>query len=300
MEKIRGKLCYHFPWSAVKDELVPTLFRDFADHGAESLCIIDAWCIRMAEDSEFQKKLQEWGQNAGLLFTGSHAPWGRDFDLNIAPDLPQYGRVVDMHRDLLKKTADLGAKVYVCHVGNPVYGPGKGLADIPPLHDNARRMLEQLLPTAEKAGISLAIENGMAPTMDIPELRAYLKELSSPALGICFDTGHAHVVENPGHRLKGRYDSVFDGWFGDPPEYQNMCAELLEHIVAVHLHDNDGWRDTHSLPGDGTVNWETLFCQLASAPKLKDLEVEVNAIKHRVTISRLCGVCSSLFSKYLG
>lgn len=57
-------------------------------------------------------------------------------------------------------------------------------------------------------------------------------------LGICIDTGHAHMSHDAGR------EPVLN--------YLERYAGQLTHI---HLHDNHGESDEHLVPGDGTIDW---------------------------------------------
>jgi sugar phosphate isomerase/epimerase len=57
-------------------------------------------------------------------------------------------------------------------------------------------------------------------------------------LGICVDTGHAHMSHDAGRE--------------PVPNYLERYAGQLAH---VHLHDNHGASDEHLIPGKGTIDW---------------------------------------------
>jgi len=57
--------------------------------------------------------------------------------------------------------------------------------------------------------------------------------------------------------------------------------------VTCHLHDNDGSDDTHSMPGDGTINWNKVIPLLRKAPRLQVIQSEV-LMMPRYSPSRLC------------
>ena len=70
----------------------------------------------------------------------------------------------------------------------------------------------------------------------------------------------------------------WDGWraAGKEPVWEDKALEkLLPHVVNCHLHDNNGWRDEHKLPGRGNVNWPHIIGLLESAPRLKVIQSEV-------------------------
>lgn len=95
--------------------------------------------------------------------------------------------------------------------------------------------IEKLLKAAEKQGVNLAIEN----TRFLDYNDYIYKNLSSPRLKCCFDTGHNHCY-TPNNDVFEKYH---------------------DKIVVTHLHDNYGTNeidelsDRHYLIGDGTINW---------------------------------------------
>lgn len=122
------------------------------------------------------------------------------------------------------------------------------------------RSLSVLARTAERLGVMLALEN-LAPVYPGPEtvsanplaVRALARRLSSPAVGLCLDVGHANVIA--GLRRTSLH---------------RMVAPVLDMVCLFHVHDNLGarWRaadqrpdldplrlDLHLAPGEGTINW---------------------------------------------
>ncbi len=87
----------------------------------------------------------------------------------------------------------------------------------------------RLCDAAERANVDLAFENLRAPE----RLYEFMKRVDSPRAGVCFDSGHNHCF-CPDRRV---------------------CRDFAARIKAVHLHDNDGTRDAHNIPGDGTIDW---------------------------------------------
>jgi sugar phosphate isomerase/epimerase len=104
--------------------------------------------------------------------------------------------------------------------------------------------LEALLPAAERVGVRLALENMLPAHVGTfsADVRAFVDALDSPYLGICFDTGHAHVVSDEG---------VVEG---APAAF----AGLQDRIIAFHLADNSGAKDEHLQPPYGSIDWEAL------------------------------------------
>lgn len=88
----------------------------------------------------------------------------------------------------------------------------------------------KVLNVCQKLNIPLAIEN-------IGEKNIFLdihKNIQHPMLKVCFDSGHQNFIDKD-------YDII-----------QNFD----DKIIALHLHNNDGNTDQHTL--EGTINWQGL------------------------------------------
>ena len=109
----------------------------------------------------------------------------------------------------------------------------------PPFSELGFSRFLRLCEVAERANVDLAFENLRAPEY----LYEFLRRIDSPRVGVCFDAGHNHVF-CPDRRI---------------------CADFKDRIKAVHLHDNDGTRDAHNLPGDGTIDWSEIRRELLAS-----------------------------------
>jgi sugar phosphate isomerase/epimerase len=115
------------------------------------------------------------------------------------------------------------------------------------------RALDELAPKAQSLGLKIALENGLPGYMvTTSELLSLVSEYGSPAVGICYDSGHAHITDDTACALK----------------------TLGPHVVTVHLHDNDGKEDQHLLPGEGTLDWKAVVAALGLCPRLAHVETE--------------------------
>jgi sugar phosphate isomerase/epimerase len=156
----------------------------------------------------------------------------------------------------------MGASHVVYHAAN--------LPDEPSSKDGRlaeTRVLAALARLAERLGVIIALEN-LAPVYPAPDalsftpmiLRTMAKRISSPAVGLCVDVGHANVVASL--RRTGLLE---------------LIEPVLDRAVMFHLHDNLGARregtaspeldplrlDLHLPPGRGTVPWDRLAPLLA-------------------------------------
>lgn len=174
---------------------------------------------------------------------------------------------------LIEYAAEVGASHVVYHAAN--------LPDEPASEDGRlaeTRSLAALANRAERVGVIIALEN-LAPVYPSPDalsfspmiLRTMTKRISSPAVGLCLDVGHANIVAGLRHT--------------DPLE---LIEPVLDRTVLFHLHDNLGDRhdhagspeldplrlDLHLAPGRGTVPWERLaplMARKSGAPLLLEV-----------------------------
>lgn len=89
---------------------------------------------------------------------------------------------------------------------------------------------------AQSIGVTVAFEN--------TKIKGYmdyiLKNITNDNVGFCFDVGHFHA----------HFNDEFD-------------FDLVKNrIYAVHLHDNFGDKDSHFLPYDGNINWDSIINDL--------------------------------------
>ena len=99
--------------------------------------------------------------------------------------------------------------------------------------DAAFSSIEHLSIFAKDYGVQILLENIPNELTAPDRLVQFINYTRMDGLQICFDIGHAHLapgVASAFHTLKG-------------------------HLASVHLHDNDGSKDEHRLPYDGTVDW---------------------------------------------
>lgn len=120
---------------------------------------------------------------------------------------------------LIEDAGKAGLPILILH---PSEGPTP-----PPISDVGVERFSLLLEKATSAGVRLALENVRS--------RDHFEHLlqTLPALGICYDSGHNNAVTKD----------------------LSLLTPYRERVIAVHLHDNDGVKDLHLLPFEGTIDW---------------------------------------------
>jgi len=173
--------------------------------------------------------------NRGLKAYSLHAPFtGLDVS---SPDEKLRKCSVKQILDFMETAERLGCGHIIVH-------PGSGKYDKREHYDKAKRLLatsiKELVKGAEEKGLALALENMIAPRdglrvgTRVTELKEVIESLSAGSLGICLDTGHAH------------YNGL-EAW--------KETKEAGDLLIDLHVNDNDGSKDEHRVPGEGTLNW---------------------------------------------
>ncbi len=109
--------------------------------------------------------------------------------------------------------------------------------------------IKRVLKFCQKKNIPLAIEN-----IDDPDtFKAIFKEIEHPYMKICYDSGHNNFVD---------------------PEF-DYFKDYGDKIICLHLHDNSGKDDEHTLNKYGTIDWQKLAEKLAKVPNELVLDYEI-------------------------
>jgi len=159
-----------------------------------------------------------------------HAPFGKGSNLS-ALDGEERAKALETNQKLLQKVGMAGVEIVVVHPGVAE----DNQENLKTMSSLIVESLAELVIAAEQEGVKLALENMLPkhPGSDGEELLNMVKQIDSPWLGVCFDSGHAHVA-------------------GDMRKH---FETLKDSIITFHIQDNDGTRDMHLQPGYGTTNW---------------------------------------------
>jgi len=102
-------------------------------------------------------------------------------------------------------------------------------------------------------GTLVVFENTNEP--DPVAAKAFAEAGGSLGASICLDIGHAHA-------------------FSPTPPLE-WVRGLGAHIGHYHIHDNDGSEDWHRAPGEGTIDFDALFPEIARLTPEACLSMEV-------------------------
>ena len=178
------------------------------------------------------KQFPEYARSAGLTVENAHAPY---MNANSLWEDTVNGEIAcDELISCVEDCAVYGIPTLVMHPENK---NGTETAPLPSDFAIGLDRMKRIVDTAERLGVNIAVEN-----MSRPEyLDRILKNIQSERLGFCFDSGHCNVFMS---------DVDLLSLYGDK-------------LMALHLHDNDGINDWHSLPFSGNVTWNEIADKLS-------------------------------------
>lgn len=246
--------------------LHPGLLDEMARGGAQAIEIFGARGHFDYTDKAHIRELGNWFKSGAVQFHSMHSPLytSNDFARNIEPPLnivdPDKRRRIEA-MDEIKRALEAaeGApfRFLVQHIGlgHESYDPRK--------FEAALSSIEHLRAFARPLGVSLLLEN-IPNELSTPEkLMELIKTLHYEDLGICFDTGHAHIMSSV-HQAFG---------------------VMEQRIRSTHVHDNHRDRDAHLWPGDGNIDWNQTIQSLRTAPHAPALLMEIEG-QEGVEVSR--------------
>ena len=176
----------------------------------------------------FARELKKIGLDNGIRCNQSHAPTPSS---------------VQPVRSLLKRaiecTAEAGGEICVIHPGNNFT-----------VEENRDLYLE-LLPFAKSCGVKLATENmwnwdkekdqaAPAACSTPTSFLSHMEAVNDPWFVACLDIGHA--------QMRGHNTNAVE-----------MIHTLGSHIQALHLHDNDLWKDCHQIPMSMAIDYPAVM-----------------------------------------
>ncbi|MCH2202763.1 MAG: sugar phosphate isomerase/epimerase [Fuerstiella sp.] len=202
---------------------------------------------------DVRRQLDERGMAAATV----HAP-ARRVVLG-APEEEWRKENIPVFEDALRLTGEIGAHGLVIHgIPNPIFLDGN--CELKSMYEtmvaSMRRSVEDLMPTAEAAGVRMLLENlpynrdllvagkdGDYPLMRMTDLRAFADDFPPAQLGLIVDVGHAWT----------------DGL--DPAQEIQIAGERL---WGTHLQDVDreNPQDNHWAPLVGGLDWSSIISAL--------------------------------------
>ena len=220
----------------LKERLHPGLLELAARSGAQA---VEIFAARQHFDYTSREHVQElagWFSSNALECWSMHAPLFPDREMGRAgaPAVnllhPEKSRRIDA-MDEVKRALETAEHI---HFKNLVVHLGERTDSWSPRTlEHALTALEHLDAFAQPLGVRLLAENLVSEPTSPEHLMEIFIQGHLNRVGVCLDVGHAHMTVG----------------------VQEAIATLGNRIGSVHVHDNNGFRDEHLWPGDGTIEW---------------------------------------------
>ncbi len=183
-----------------------------------------------ASNRRVMNELRQVLADCGMSVASIHAPDGGHLG---AADPMERRRQMDILRACVEVADSLDAATVVSHA--LLLLGSTAPPDTPATDDRIAEALDELAPLVESLPVRIAFENGRGnqPGTFARDVLRRLNSQSSAAFGFALDTGHANIA-------------------GD---LACIVNEVGPRLISLHLNDNDGQRDRHMPPGEGTVDW---------------------------------------------
>lgn len=275
---------HYFDFKHFNDTTRPYMMAEFAANDTTNLVLTDHLIRKVMGSPEFAKVLHKDIESTGITFVDAHAPFGVTEDLNL-PFEDLRSSMLMRFKLAFEIAADFGVDSITCHVGNTPEAFSEYTLDH--LQTCMIRSLEELVPTAERLGIVIAIENIWFPTNTPEKLVTIVNHFNSENLGLCYDAGHANLMVKD---RNAETSHPIHAWkrFGPIPYDSEILEKMLPHLTTCHLQDNNGLTDEHLLPGKGNVDWAHIIPLLRTAPRLKCFQNEASPIANGASIAETC------------
>jgi len=210
------------------------------------------WCHQWNTDFLYSApevaQIQDWLDELDLGVTDIHASAGREKGWVSEREYERLAGV-ELVANRMEMAADLACDVIVLHIPAEPEGEEAWRA----FRDLLRRSLDALQQESGATGVRIAFENLGESASWLP-IAGALSDYPSDFVGLCYDSGHGNIS-------------------GDGLD---QLAAHSDRLIALHLHDNDGSGDQHTLPFTGTVDWQRLAELIAQSSYRKWANLEVS------------------------
>lgn len=259
----------------VEHKLTVEVLRTIEEAG---LRLVEIFCAKQHFDhTDYTqvRELADWFVDHELRLHALHAPMYKEFAMGRSGEHPisiaemekiRRTEAVDEIKRALEVSERIPFRYLIQHMGAPheEHDPRK--------MDAAFWSLEQLVLFARQRGVEILLENIPNELSTPMNLKQFIESTHIPSLGVCFDTGHAHLGEG----------------------VERSFEVLRELVRSTHVHDNRGDKDAHWFPYDGGIDWPKAMRSLRDAPHALPVLLEA---RHQDEFTRPMDKVIEVFAK---
>ncbi|HVP64675.1 MAG TPA: sugar phosphate isomerase/epimerase family protein [candidate division Zixibacteria bacterium] len=240
----------------IRERLHPGLLDGFVRGGAQA---VEVFAARGHFDYTNPQSVRElasyFRSTEGISFHSMHAPmfadeqWGRFHQLLnlVAPERKDRIAAMDEIKRAIEVAEQAPFRFLIVHLGD-----ANETADQRKF-DEGLTAVEHLRAFARPLGVQILLENIPNELTTAEQLSQLIRVSHFDDVGVCFDFGHARI----GAGVRATF-------------------EPLKHLIrSTHVHDNDGTRDAHLVPGEGSIDWTEAMELLRAAPQIPAVLLEL-------------------------
>jgi sugar phosphate isomerase/epimerase len=241
----------------VKERLHPGILDGLQRSGAQAIEIFAArQHMDYANRKQHVREIADWFKGSGIPLNSVHSPLYADYEwgragappINIAStDRAHRIEAMDEIKRALEIAEQIPFRFLIQHIGtgNETFDEHKNEA--------AMTSVEHLRAFAKPLGVRILLENIPNELTTPDRLVEFIRMSHFDDVGVCFDLGHAHLGDGVAQTF-----------------------EILKpYICSTHVHDNAKDRDSHLVPGQGSIDWKEAMELLRSAPQTPALLLEL-------------------------
>jgi sugar phosphate isomerase/epimerase len=173
-------------------------------------------------------RIKKMCSDYGIKIDSIHAPLGSNIDVSsLDTDVRKYS--VGLVKKTIDACLDIGCTIVCLHLNNDFEDP-----ELDTRLETARESLQHLVPYAAQHNVFIALEN-LFRLNSLVLFDRMLAQFQEKSVGVCYDSSHAQIC-------------------GD---LYGILEKYKARIIAVHISDNRGQTDDHSLPYEGIIDWNT-------------------------------------------
>jgi sugar phosphate isomerase/epimerase len=241
----------------LRQRLHPGLLDTLGRGGAQAIEVFAARQHFDYSSRQHVKEIADWFQSSPVKPHSLHAPIYADSDMGrggmpainiVHAEKPRRIDGMDEIKRAIEAAETLPYNYLVLHLGDR-----DSTWDDRTL-ENALTAIEHLKAFAAPLGVKLLLENIQNEVTTAAHLAEIIRVGHFSSVGVCFDIGHANLMEGVDVTLES----------------------LTPLIGSTHLHDNQGDRDAHLWPGDGKIDWEPAMATLKAAPRSPAALLEIH------------------------
>lgn len=253
----------------VRERLHPGLLDALVRGGAEAIEIFAArQHLDYANPKQHVHEIAQWFRTSGTPLNSVHSPlfadyeWGRvgapPIDVT-SPDRAGRTAAMDEIKRALEMAEQIPFRFLVQHlgVGNESFSDRK--------FEAAMSSIDDLRAFSKSLGVRILLENIPNEISTPDRLIDFIQKAHFDDVGVCFDTGHAHLMTS----------------------VEEAFQILKDHICSTHVHDNNRKKDSHLWPGKGNIDWTKTMELLRSAPQVPPLLLEIEGEEKVSPVERM-------------